>query len=119
MSTLREVQADLRAALLGGPAGPAAAVVLEEGLAAEARLAIYRHHVFATLTDVLKASYPVVCRLVDERFFAYAADQYIRHHPPTGPCIFKYGEGSPTSSPRSRPAAIWSTCPTWRGWSGR
>jgi hypothetical protein len=93
MSTLRELQADLRGALLGGPAGPAAAVLLEEGLAAEARLAIYRHHVFATLTEVLKATYPVVCRLVDERFFAYAADQYIRHHPPTGPCLFEYGEG--------------------------
>ncbi len=93
VSTLRELQADLGGALLGGPAGAAAAVVLEHGLGAEARLAIYRHHVFATLTDVLKATYPVVCRLVDARFFAYAADQYIRRRPPTGPCLFEYGEG--------------------------
>ncbi|HSF05204.1 MAG TPA: DNA-binding domain-containing protein [Methylomirabilota bacterium] len=91
MSTLRELQADLRAALLGGPQGPAAAAVREDGLAAEARLAIYRHHVLATLTDVLKATYPVICRLVDERFFAYAADRYIRRHPPTRPCLFEYG----------------------------
>ncbi len=81
----------MRAALLGGPDGPAAAAVLADGLVAESRLAIYRHHVLATLTDVLKATYPVVCRLVDERFFGFAADQYIRLHPPAGPCLFEYG----------------------------
>jgi hypothetical protein len=68
-----------------------ASTVLGDGLAPKARLAIYRHHVFVTLTEVLKAAYPVVCRLVDERFFAYAADQYIRQQPPTGPCLFAYG----------------------------
>lgn len=93
VSPLRELQADLREALLGDPAAAAGAVALEHGLGAEARLAIYRHHIFATLTDVLKATYPVVCRLVDERFFAYAADQYIRRRPPAGPCLFEYGEG--------------------------
>jgi hypothetical protein len=68
-----------------------AGAILGDGLAPEARLAIYRHHVFASLTDVLKAAYPVVCRLVDERFFAYAAHHYIRQHPPQGPCLFEYG----------------------------
>jgi hypothetical protein len=33
-----------------------------------------------------------VCRLVDRRFFAYAADSYIRAHPPAAPCLFEYGE---------------------------
>lgn len=89
---LRELQAEMRAALLGGPQERAAAAVLEDGLTVDARLAIYRHHVFATLTDALKATYPVVCRLVDERFFGYAADRYIRQHPPAGPCLFEYGE---------------------------
>lgn len=89
---LGELQAEMRVALLGGPTAGVAAAVLEDGLAADARLEIYRHHVLATLTDVLEAMYPVVCRLVDERFFGYAADQYIRHHPPSGPCLFEYGE---------------------------
>jgi hypothetical protein len=66
-----------------------------DGLAPEARTAIYRHHVFTTLTEVLKAAYPIVCRLVDERFFAYAAAQYIRQQPPTGPCLFEYGASLP------------------------
>jgi len=81
----------MRAALLGGPDEAATAGVVADGLTAGARLAIYRHHVFATLTDVLKSAYPVVCRLVDERFFGYAANQYIRRHPPVGPCLFEYG----------------------------
>jgi len=87
---LRELQAEIREALLGD--GGAAAAVLADGLAADARLAIYRHHILATLTDALKAAYPVVCRVVDERFFGYAADRYIRQHPPAGPCLFEYGE---------------------------
>jgi hypothetical protein len=78
-------------ALLGGVTEPVAAAVLAEGRTVDARLAIYRHHILATLTDVLTSTYPVVCRLVDERFFGYAADQYIRQHPPASPCLFEYG----------------------------
>jgi hypothetical protein len=89
---LRELQAEFREALLGGHHESAAAAVLDDGLVAGARLAIYRHHVLATLTDVLKATYPVVCRLVDERFFGYAGDRYIRDHPPASPCLFEFGE---------------------------
>lgn len=91
MPTLRDLQTEMLTALLGGSAEPVTAAVLDDGLTATARLAIYRHHILATLTDVLKAKYPVVCRLVDERFFGYAADQYIRHHPPASPCLFEYG----------------------------
>jgi hypothetical protein len=58
-------------------------------------VALYRHHVFATLTAALAATYPVVSRLVDQRFFAYAADRYIREHPPAGPCLFEYGASLP------------------------
>ena len=91
MLPLRDLQAAMRAAVLGGDAEAVACEVAGDGLAAVARLDTYRHHVFATLTAALKATYPVVCRLVDERFFAYAADCYIREHPPAGPCLFEYG----------------------------
>jgi hypothetical protein len=66
-----------------------------DGLASRARLEIYRHHVRTSLTSVLEATFPVICRLVDRRFFAYAADTYLRAHPPTGPCLFEYGDGFP------------------------
>src|SRR6185295_19851202 len=83
--SLREVESDLRLALLGGDDAPARAWIRGDGLAPAARLAIYRHHVVTTLTAALQAVFPVVCRLVDERFFAYATDRYIRVDPPSGP----------------------------------
>ena len=95
MPTLREVQVAFSHALLGGDEQQAVAVVRGDGLTPGARLQIYRHHVFTTLTAALQATYPVVCRLVDERFFGYAADQYIRANPPGGPCLFEYGASFP------------------------
>ncbi len=92
---LREIEAAFRGALLGGDETLASAEVLGDGLSPDARLQIYRHHVFTTLTAVLRSSYPVICRLVDDRFFGYAADRYIRSHPPTGPCLFEYGVSFP------------------------
>ena len=95
MTPLRELQRDLRAALLGADDAAAAAAVRDDGLSGAARLGIYRHHVFVTLTAALAAAFPVVCRLVDERFFGYAADRYIRTEPPAGPCLFAYGATFP------------------------
>jgi hypothetical protein len=93
--SLRELQRDLRATLLGGDDAPARAAVRGDGLDPSARLAIYRHHVTTTLTAALRATFPVVCRLVDERFFVFAADRYITAEPPSGPCLFEYGAGFP------------------------
>ena len=89
------MQRAFRGALLDGAAEHADLAIAEDGLSVEARLAIYRHHVLASLTAVLESAYPVVCRLVDRRFFAYAADAFIRRHPPAGPCLFEYGGALP------------------------
>jgi hypothetical protein len=95
MPTLREVQGGLRDALFGADTTAVSAFVVDGEIAPPARLAIYRHHVLGTLTDVLRSVYPVVCRLVDDRFFAYAADAFVRRHPPSGPCLAEYGAGFP------------------------
>ena len=95
MPALRELQAAIGTAMLGGDAGAAAREIEPDGLAPEARLEIYRHHVLTTLTSALEATFPVICRLVDRRFFAYAADTYVRAHPPAGPCLFEYGDSFP------------------------
>lgn len=91
MSSLRDLQRGFRAALLSGDEASLAPHVVDDGVAASGRLALYRHHVFASLTAALEATYPVVCRLVDRRFFGWVADRYIRAHPPAGPCLFEYG----------------------------
>jgi len=96
MLALPELQRAFGAAILTGDAGALADAIEGDGLPAAARLQIYRNHVLDSLTEVLKATYPVICRLVDERFFGYAADRYIRSHPPSGPCLFEYGETFPS-----------------------
>lgn len=97
--TLGALQSEFRTALLEGtdraPVGALGDEILADGLSAESRLALYRHHVLTTLAAVLKDAYPVVARLVGEGFFAYTADGFVRAHPPEAPCLFEYGAGFP------------------------
>jgi hypothetical protein len=90
MSTLLELQLQFRRAVLGGDTAALAAAVRNDGLDPAARLRIYRNHAFATLGAVLEGTFPVVCRLVDKRFFAYAAHEYLREHPPHSRCLAEY-----------------------------
>jgi len=92
MSSAHELDRGFAAALLGEEDHEIVAEIQGDGLDPSARIAIYRNHVFATLTEALEATYPVVVRLVDRRFFGYAADRFIRERPPAGPCVFEYGE---------------------------
>jgi hypothetical protein len=92
MIGLRELQTAVRATLLGADDAQAGGLVCGDGMAPAQRLEIYRHHVMTTLADALAVTFPVVRRLVDPRFFAYAADRYVRIHPPVSPCLFEYGE---------------------------
>ncbi|MBI3570701.1 MAG: putative DNA-binding domain-containing protein [Gammaproteobacteria bacterium] len=55
-------------------------------------LQVYRNNVFESLVGALKAVYPVVERLVGTGFFAYAADSYIRRHPPTSGNLHDFGD---------------------------
>ena len=81
---------------VGGRHEPELLALIEGGgLQPEARLQIYRNHAILTLTEALKATFPVVCRLVDERFFCYAAYEYIGESLPSRPCLFEYGKSFP------------------------
>jgi len=92
---LPELQQSFLVGLLGSEDMALLDLIEGDGLDARARLGIYRHHVLTTLTAVLEAVYPVVCALVDRRFFRYAADAFIRRHPPAGPCLGEYGADFP------------------------
>lgn len=93
MPALRDVQAAFRRALLEDEADDAAALIVADGLAAEERLGVHRNNLFASLTAVLRDTFPAVCRLVDERFFAYAAHEFIRREPPSRAVLAEYGAG--------------------------
>jgi hypothetical protein len=99
MISLLELQRGLRQALIEDAAAPGAAAALaaiaEDGWTAADRLDVHRNNVFVSLTQVLAAAFPVVSRLVDERFFAYAADSFIRRLPPARPCLAEYGRRFP------------------------
>ena len=95
MPTLGELQSLFRGAMFGAEMPQLVGAIAGDGLAPAARLQIYRHHVLTSLTEALQATFPVVCRLVDERFFGYAADTYMRQHPPEAPCLFEYGAHFP------------------------
>jgi hypothetical protein len=105
MSSLAELQARFATAILREDAGPIATLIEADGLAPAARVRVYWNHVLASLTDALATAYPVVCRLVDRRFFDFAADRYIRAHPPAGPCLFEYGVTFPDFLARFPPCA--------------
>ena len=95
MPTLLEIQAGFADAILRQDTTDVARAIVPDGLSPAARVQLYRNHVLSSLTEALATTYPVVCRLVDRRFFDYAADAYIRSHPPAGPCLFEYGATFP------------------------
>ena len=98
MLALRDLQTALRQALLEEDVGASYALeaeIADGGFPARERLAVYRNNVFASLTDALRETFPVICRLVDERFFSYAAHEFIACHPPKRPSLTEYGGAFP------------------------
>jgi len=95
MPDLDRLQRLMCSAMRGGHESELLTMIEDGGLQPEARLQIYRNHVILTLTEALKATFPVVCRLVDERFFRYAAHEYIGESLPARPCLPEYGGSFP------------------------
>ncbi len=91
MPSLEELQQDICDAVCGGDDARLAHHVISDGMDPRARLRIYRNHAIITLTDALKVTYPVVCRLVGDGFFAYAAHEFMREHMPEKPSLAEYG----------------------------
>lgn len=75
--------------------GALAPEIAAGGMTAGDRLAVYRNTVLTSLTEALRETFPVVCRLVGEKFFAFAAREFIAVHPPLRPSLSEYGEALP------------------------
>lgn len=92
-SALRDLQSAFAAHLAGGgPAGLESAVV-DDTIPAAARLRIYRHHVFESLSGALAATFPTVQAVVGAPFFRGLAQAFIGQNLPEQPVLSEYGEG--------------------------
>lgn len=95
MANLLALQDIMTTAILGGDSGPIANELLAGQANAAARFNIFRNNTFASLTECLKAVFPVTVRLSDERFFAYAAHEFIARRPPREARLSCYGAEFP------------------------
>jgi hypothetical protein len=65
--------------------------VRAQGIASARRLQVYRNNLFASLTEVLAAVYPVTRHLVGAAYFDHAARGYIAAHPSVSGDVHRYG----------------------------
>jgi hypothetical protein len=95
MTPLLNLQRRFRAALFDAPGPDLLSEISTDPLGAARRLQIHRNNLQLTLTQALTANFPATCRIVDERFFRYAAAEFIRTHPPRQPRLAEYGAELP------------------------
>lgn len=105
MLTLRELQSGFCRSVTGPAADELLLLIAGDGLDPAARLSIYRNNVVTRLTDALSTTYPVVCKLVDRRFFDYAAEKFLGNCLPASGCLSAYGADFPSFLAEFPPAA--------------
>ena len=72
-----------------------AATVLDLAREPDARIAVYRHAIFANYRNALGVTYRVVRELTGAPFFDAAVDAFVLAHPSTGGDLNVYGEAFP------------------------
>ncbi len=60
-----------------------------------ARFNVYRNNSAVSLTEAVADNYPVVCELVDEKFFTAMARTFVADHLPASPVLLEYGGDFP------------------------
>jgi hypothetical protein len=102
---LHELQAGFCQSVVGEAPAELLQLIAGDGFDPAARLGIYRNNVMTRLTNTLNAAYPAVCELVDARFFAYAATEFVRQNLPESGCLSGYGADFPAFLAGFAPAA--------------
>lgn len=101
---LPELQSAFADHILGIERRDLAALVAGDSIAAEARLCVYRHHVFHSLTAALAATFPTVQALVGADFFRQLARAFVADNLPTQPVLAEYGADLPAFIATWQPA---------------
>jgi hypothetical protein len=81
MPSLREMQRAFARALVDGDAGAISPLVIADGIEPGARLRIYRNNHRENSLSALRASYPVIERLVGEAYFRQSGLEYLARYP--------------------------------------
>lgn len=95
MLALAELQQQFLAALAGDENPKLLALIDARAPGAEQRLAVYRNNWRSNLRNALRASCPVVERLVGADFFCWMADQFIDQQPSHSGNLENYGAEFP------------------------
>ncbi len=91
MTGLRELQQAFGESLRSEQAMQLAPWICADGIPGMRRVQIYRNNHATSLTEALRAAYPVVEKLVSEGFFRFAAHRYTRKFPSTEGNLHGFG----------------------------
>lgn len=67
----------------------------ENNISIEDRISIYRGHFIASLTAILKDTYPATTKIVGDKFMEAMSREYIYLNPPNSGCLNLYGSSFP------------------------
>lgn len=91
MSRLRSLQRDFSRHVFGDKSADLITHIKGNGLNPDRRLDVYRNNTYVNFTNTLRATYPVVLRLVGDGFFRYAIHEYITQHPSSSGDLHQFG----------------------------
>lgn len=105
MKRLRDFQTKFQRFVAGRDSAALLEYVIADAPGLAERLSVYRNNFLVSHTTALSHLYPVVRLLVDARFFAFAAHNYLRDSPPRTPCMSDFGGDFPEFLATFPPAA--------------
>jgi hypothetical protein len=94
MPRLREIQQTLAEGVFEGKHHRLAGAIASEGSGLRS-VALYRRLIRDNYTQVLKVTYPVLCRFAGDHHFGILARGYFKAHPSTSGDLFPYGQHLP------------------------
>ena len=95
MRALSDIQSAFIHAVIADESSGIGAMVTATSPAPARRLQIYRNNFLISLSSALAATFPVLQRLVGERYFDQAARRFACEHPPKVAMLSQYGEDFP------------------------
>lgn len=91
MPSLRELQCAFVGELLENGTRSVSESIVADDFTGDELIRVYRNNLFISLAEALRASYPVVDKLVGEGFFAYMANRFVKKHPSRSGNLHDFG----------------------------